>query len=232
MQAALSQTERSIILGRGQLAIAARNAATAEDTLNEMQDSGNDTHALALAAGTQAEAAKKQAYLFEQANRQNVAQANAALEQSRLEQRAWGVTALNLEGDTLVATITNTGKTPAFRVGIGNYVEQECCDVHGTKTGPAKYTISDHRGTLQPGASIFDRTDLSKYAGRINTDQFKKKMVTRLSGMIEYRDVTHRQHWTHFCSEAIGELKTFNFCPYENDTDDDPETYPIKLGPS
>jgi hypothetical protein len=29
--------------------------------LNEMQDSGNDTHALALAAGTQAEAAKKQA---------------------------------------------------------------------------------------------------------------------------------------------------------------------------
>jgi hypothetical protein len=50
----VNQTERSVILGAGQLAVANRNAKTAEDSLNEMQESGNDTHELASAAKTQA----------------------------------------------------------------------------------------------------------------------------------------------------------------------------------
>jgi hypothetical protein len=38
MTESLGQNERAVILGRGQLAVAARNAQTAEDTLGEMQN--------------------------------------------------------------------------------------------------------------------------------------------------------------------------------------------------
>jgi hypothetical protein len=59
MQASLSQNERSIILGQGQLLVAARNAKTAEDTLGEMKSGGGDTHTLALATKETANTAKE-----------------------------------------------------------------------------------------------------------------------------------------------------------------------------
>lgn len=68
MHNSLQQNERSIILGMGQLAVAARNAKTSEDTFGEMKSGGIDTHDLAVAAGKQADAAKIAATAAKTAN--------------------------------------------------------------------------------------------------------------------------------------------------------------------
>jgi hypothetical protein len=60
MQRSVEQTERVVILNMGRLSVATRNTKTAEDTLSEIKKGGTDTHALAVAAGKQADAAKKQ----------------------------------------------------------------------------------------------------------------------------------------------------------------------------
>jgi hypothetical protein len=61
MERALGQNRDSNILGQGQLAVAARNAKTAEETLVELQKGGTDTHALATAAKTTATATQSAA---------------------------------------------------------------------------------------------------------------------------------------------------------------------------
>jgi hypothetical protein len=74
MQLSLEQNQQSIALNTGQVAIAGRNAKTAEDTLGEIKKGGTDTHNLAEAAGKQADAASKLAA-------QTQIQAQAALSQ-------------------------------------------------------------------------------------------------------------------------------------------------------
>jgi hypothetical protein len=60
MERSLEQNQQSIALNMGQVAIAGRNAKTAEDTLGEIKKGGTDTHDLAVAAKDQAAAAKLQ----------------------------------------------------------------------------------------------------------------------------------------------------------------------------
>jgi hypothetical protein len=60
MREPLNQNERSIILGQGQLMVAARNAKTAENILVETRNGESDTRTLAEAAKKQAEAAQRE----------------------------------------------------------------------------------------------------------------------------------------------------------------------------
>jgi hypothetical protein len=67
MAESLSQNERSIILGMGQLAVAARNAKTAEDTLAEMKSGSTDAHTLAESTKSAADTAKSTLHVSERA---------------------------------------------------------------------------------------------------------------------------------------------------------------------
>ncbi len=67
MQNSLDQNGRTIILNAGQLAVAARNAKTAEDTLGEMKKGGPDTHTLAESTKSAAKTAKDTLHISERA---------------------------------------------------------------------------------------------------------------------------------------------------------------------
>jgi hypothetical protein len=72
MRESLNQNERTITLGTGQLAVAARNAKTAEDTLAEMKSGGADAHAVAEATKSAAEMAKSTLRLTLAVNRPSI----------------------------------------------------------------------------------------------------------------------------------------------------------------
>ena len=60
MERSLEQNQQGIALNMGQVAIASRNAKTAEDSLAQIKSGETDTHNLAVAANDQAAAAKLQ----------------------------------------------------------------------------------------------------------------------------------------------------------------------------
>jgi hypothetical protein len=89
MRESVAQNDRSIMLGSGQLVVAARNAKTAQDTLGEMKSGGTDTHALAVAADTQSKQAIKQTTATSNLARASQQQASTQESQLTLAKQAF-----------------------------------------------------------------------------------------------------------------------------------------------
>jgi hypothetical protein len=109
MKLSLGQTERSIILNMGQLAIANRNAKVSEDTLGEIKTGGIDTHKLAVAAGTQATAAQTTAGATKSA-------ADTAKDALHISERAYITLSnpqLNYSKHSVTLAVNNTGRIPS-----------------------------------------------------------------------------------------------------------------------
>lgn len=98
MQSSLSQNERSILLGHGQLIVAARNAQTAEDTLREMKSGGSDTRTLAESTKSSAQTAKEALHISERAY------------------ITWSNPVLHIARKMITIPITNAGRIPSGRV--------------------------------------------------------------------------------------------------------------------
>jgi hypothetical protein len=105
MQTSLSQNQQSIALNMGQVAIAGRNAKTAEDTLGELKKGGTDTHTLAQAAQQQAGASQSAA--------------DTAREALHISEKAFvdaGSPVFDSSMKLVSVPMENAGRTPSGRV--------------------------------------------------------------------------------------------------------------------
>jgi len=121
MELSLIQTQQSIALNMGQVAIAGRNSTTAQDTLTEMKNGGTDTHTLAEAAKKQAANTNKLAIAANTAN-------SIAEDAFEVQSRPWIgiVTPIVIENQQLkppnqiifdaLYKLKNYGPSPASRV--------------------------------------------------------------------------------------------------------------------
>jgi hypothetical protein len=216
MQGSLNQNERSLILGQGQLAVAARNAKTAEDTLIEMKNGGTDTHNLATAAGRQAGASETTARVTER----SVKDSHDAFLQ---DQRAWiGVDEFRTlafdetHGVAVDVKLINSGKTPGRNL-------QQCVGYRMSPTaipGPDANDVAGIEQHCTPGQAIAPQGHIILHvgmgaAGRAANNAYERagatdiltnfpqiKAGTKLIyffGEIRYQDLSGSARTTKFC---------------------------------
>jgi hypothetical protein len=178
---------------------AAKSAAeTAANTLVEIQRGSSDTHAVAEAAGKQADATKAQAEdtnLLANEARRSSEIAGQTLEILQFQQRAWVAPAANpkLEpaGNGLLWSLRNYGNSPAFRVrskGVPVAKETEIAATQDTIC--SEIEDSKFIEVLFPGQ-----------IGRAQAAFVAGSAILRVAGCIRYADQFSTSRWTRFCYE-------------------------------
>ena len=233
-----------------------------KDQINEMKSGGADTHELAVAAKAQSQQAELQTKkmaesvaktddLIRQASAQAKAtndvavaarkQADAALNQSRLDQRAWVSLSLipdvpltdNRNWDQPIRLI-NSGKTPAKKLDrefvsllVGPSYQPTFTYDHGTSVPHGTMfpnepeTVASRlippgypKGTIPPPIVMSEQT-----RERLGRGEF----FILTYGSITYTDVFGDSHWVHFCSvgprETVLLYSAANKCYEYNDDD-------------
>ena len=211
----------------------------------EMRSGGNDTHKLAEAAFTQAQAMeiaanaqRAQAVSGIEALQKADAALNASIDASRLDQRAWvGIGQLTAlpepfhAGDNATITVSfkNTGKTPAR-----NAVVVVIKDPVPTGRSPVfsyRGEKAARFGLQPPNLDSFVRMSVAKSRStgedRPLTPELLESLVSRrvilyLHGQIVYEDIFDRWHWVTFCyflRNPEGAI-SFGACAEHNDTGD------------
>jgi hypothetical protein len=199
MERSLEQNQQSIILNMGQVAIAGRNATTAEKTLGEIQKGGPDTHTLAESTSRAA----------------NIAAAALANTQAQFRTgerpRIAVAPALGIEGSPVIVTdpvrkdimwniviqAVNVGRTPAVSAIVMPYE---------LRKGPYQKTADEVRhfvpvypkhtdregGFMAPNQSPMVLATAGAGTPRFTTEEFAKiqsgEWTAYIVGAIEYTD--------------------------------------------
>lgn len=202
----------------------------------EMHKGGEDTHALAQAADTQA---KKMTDMSTAADKIREAAQNMVVQDQRIadnakssiqatqdsfraDQRAWvapvsGTITLDLAHSLRVDEIAqNMGKTPAFDVST-------ILDWKDIPEGPVSIKYSPlvkvvGRGTLYPNSKIVVFASSNEKPTEQQLDAFRTgKRLFYFFGSIGYKDVFAREHHSHFCFVVNRDLATVAPCDKYND---------------
>lgn len=228
MENTLSQTDRSLILGNGQLIVANRNAKTAQETLTEMQNSSTDTH-------TVAEASKNQSVNTGHLAKQATFSAETARSALVMDQRPWLYVdniELPVEPQLFVpfsfrGWMSNAGKTPGTEVLI---TEQ-------TKWWNSEPEFPDFSNLPEPKPAQLVMPGIDKYevvSTPATMDKFpyigayEQTRESRLYLLmkISYCDGFGNRYWTTMCvSHGYGDKpKDMRFCPHGNAVGQDPNS--------
>jgi hypothetical protein len=246
MQRSLDQNQQTIALNMGQVAIASRNAKTAEDTLSEIQEGGNDTHELAVQAKNQAHRAKEIAErtltqatatntLAQHAERSAKATEDAvanARQSLEFQQRPWITLSFEFGHDvaegsmSAIGTIKNVGNGPALTtiVFVGTST-QFCGGPNGTLPAAPPY---DPVKTW-PAVRILPPTisaDLEPHDFKI--DPFTIGLISEgictlyVYADARFCDVFHIGHYQHYCGKWVPNTPhKITACDTYNDGDQD-----------
>ncbi|HKV92989.1 MAG TPA: hypothetical protein VJW20_10610 [Candidatus Angelobacter sp.] len=158
---------------------------------------------------------------------QNEKSFNATVEQFRLDQRAWlGPNIIALVNPPIEANkeiqigvnYTNSGKTPALDVGgfTGRTFVVSSARLDFSKFHPKEKML---KNTMFPGSSGHFLATINGLPKPVFDDLIAGNSRIYVYGMISYRDIFKREHWTHFCSWYSPEAKGFMSCDTFNEVD-------------
>jgi hypothetical protein len=212
MKATLGQNERATNLSMGQLAIANRNAASAES-------GGKDTHELAVQAKNQSNAMQ--------------ASVNTAIKAMTLADRPWiGMVGLTpIQPDLLhdcpvplyIVTVINVGHSPALN--MTTEMEERFFDYAKFPDSPP-YIKEDptqaDRITLVPGLPRHNQGGACNSIMDVDARQLNDITSRRwlyIYGRLLYDDQAGKHHHTYFCSYYIAANRQLAACHNYNDAD-------------
>ena len=218
-----------------------------KNQLREMHEGRIDTHALAVAAGKQADAAKSQADAAQQfsdtakeinsrmsdavdqlkAAADNAKRSIQATEKAmRLDQRAWvgpvRISPFELRPEEVIPTIfiivRNSGKTPSMGMTSATAMQF-------VNPGQSFEPILNKAPTpapvdiIQPNGELYLPVDLG--TTRLNDAAINRlrsgESTLYVFGEITYSDVFGRAHFNRFCMFVAHDLKTLNSCATYNE---------------
>ncbi len=218
--------------------------------LQEMHQSGIDTHALAGAASDAANAASDQADAAQQFSdtaediNGGIAGAVGQLEAAagnakagiratqaamRLDQRAWmGITAVSgkpEEGKPFDISISfkNSGRTPARHVVM--YGMYDPSPRGGKPRFPLENSVANKLGEIPPNG---DRNFVLHPNQGVKLSKIDVDTVLGITvwvhGRLTYDDVFGRPHWLTYCVSMMGDSGVYGFCDEHNESDEDQKT--------
>jgi hypothetical protein len=224
-----------LITGIAVCVIYGKQLTVMKSQLDEMKSGSADTHELAVQAKNQADRTKDVAdRALLQANATNAlakeAERSADLSEatSHLDERAWvGPSVIGLINAPIEANkeiqvgvnFCNSGKTPALNLlgyADGTLVTSKVTvDFSKFVTPPGL-----NKNVLFPGGCHHFQRRIQALPQPLIEDIEHGASKVIIFGLIRYKDVFRRQHWTHFCMSYSVELKGFGSCGSYNETDD------------
>ena len=150
------------------------------------------------------------------------------LQEARIDQRAWmGVVGFGPAPEigkpwNLVATFSNTGKTPARKVHLACTVEPASDEAHIKWTAP---TVQKPSLTSPNGQTICTMHPISQ--ANVEGPKVVQQTLDDLAkttlfvyGSVIYQDIFEKWHWLTFCSSMAKDGGSFEACKEGNDTGD------------
>lgn len=244
MEHSLEQNQQTIALNTGQLAIAGRNARTAENTLAEMKSGGTDTHDLAVAAKGQADRTKDLAKQAVTANSilSSVQRAFVIFIPDTTDLRPYFVNGV-LTSYRYQLRAENAGTTPTRDMTF--HVQARWFPIPFTLDKSFPFDDMDYTGNkclseTQEGCQHIPTLLGPKGQSPLGVMVVPINIIERLNnhtervffdGWITYRDIfsNTRLHRTYICKELMwadmsrfeGDQVALADCPYHNCTDEE-----------
>jgi hypothetical protein len=214
MKQSLGQNERSVILAIGQLAIANRNAASAES-------GGRDTHQLAQQAAIQARAARRAAKAAEDA-------AVTAKDAVHISERAYVMLAtpqINFAAHTFNVNINNVGRIPSgtldmiVHVVVVNVANPFRLNLLDFQKAPEKHWKPYHFNSVPIGSALFISQFLEKMdEAQIEASQQHVVFIALVSYNDGFEGTPVQEFTTCIDASTIATTKQLTFIPCNENT--------------